>query len=191
MAFFSSGVEYGLHCLLCLVGTKDGAPAISTRDIGELQGLPVEFVAKIFTRLQRANLVTSSAGLHGGFRLARDAREISVLDVVTAIDGEKSLFECKEIRDRCAVFEGNAPEWATQGVCSIHAVMLEAEKSMQSVLRACSLQDIANTVQAKADPNFGGAVTDWLVDRGTNRRPRKNLTGPHQGEEGESLVPLR
>ncbi|MBE0777079.1 Rrf2 family transcriptional regulator, partial [Escherichia coli] len=50
-------------------------------------------------------LVAATEGVRGGFRLARPANEISVLDVVRAIDGDKSIFECREVRERCAIFE--------------------------------------------------------------------------------------
>src|SRR4051794_19920754 len=100
MAHITTGVEYGLHCLLFLVGGRTA----SVRDLADLQGVPVEYVAKLFTKLQKAGLVVASEGARGGFRLAREPRSISVLDVVIAIDGKKQLFECREIRGRCAIF---------------------------------------------------------------------------------------
>jgi hypothetical protein len=46
--------------------------------------------------------------------------------LIQAIDGEKALFDCCEIRERCVIFSDNPPARATSGVCSIHAIMLEA-----------------------------------------------------------------
>jgi Rrf2 family protein len=114
MAHITAGVEYGLHCLLYLVNPReslDEAHHASVRDLADLQGVPVEYVAKLFTKLQKAGLVVAAEGARGGFRLARPAGSISVLDVVFAIDGEKDLFECREIRGRCAVFGGKPPAW--------------------------------------------------------------------------------
>ena len=59
------------------------------RDLAELPGVPVEYVAKLFTKLQEAGLVVATEGVRGVFRLARPAESISVLDVVTATEGEK------------------------------------------------------------------------------------------------------
>ncbi|QCI67624.1 RrF2 family transcriptional regulator [Phreatobacter stygius] len=171
MAHITTGVEYGLHSLLYLVGSDDEeAPPLSTRDLAELQGVPAEYVAKLFTKLQKAGLVAATEGARGGFRLARGAGAISVLDVITAIDGDKSLFECRDIRGRCAVFGGKPKTWATRGVCSIHAIMLEAEARMRAVLAERTLADIAASVTAKTPPEFAEAVTKWLADRAPPRR---------------------
>jgi Rrf2 family protein len=174
MAHVTAGVEYGLHCLLYLVdaqdGPKDKAHPASARDLADLQGVPVEYVAKLFTKLQKAGLVAATEGVGGGFRLARDARSISVLDVVVAIDGEKSLFECREIRGRCAVFDGKPPAWATRGVCSIHAIMLEAEARMREVLASRSLADVAARVAAKVSASYGKEIKKWLADRAPGPR---------------------
>src|SRR5262249_23506640 len=129
MALFGSSVEYGLHCLLWLVGPIS-EPA-SSRDLADLQGVSQSFMAKIMPKLEKAGIVDASEGIRGGYRLARPASEISFLDVVDAIEGEKPIFDCQDIRGRCAVFDGKAPSWATEGVCAIHAVMLRAEKMMR------------------------------------------------------------
>jgi DNA-binding IscR family transcriptional regulator len=94
-----------------------------------------------------------------------------VLDVVDAIDGEKSLFDCREIRGRCALFDGKPPAWAVRGVCSIHAIMLEAEMRMREALAARSLADIAARVATKAPAGYCQKITQWLTDRaGAPRR---------------------
>jgi Rrf2 family protein len=165
VSHISVGVEYALHCLLFLVEREGATRPASARDLAELQGVPAEFVAKLFTRLQKAGLVAAAEGARGGFRLARRADAISVLDVVEAIDGEKKLFDCREIRGRCALFDGRPPAWATRGVCSIHAVMLEAETRMRDVLAARSLADLAAQVASKAPAGYGRDIDAWLTER--------------------------
>ena len=88
-----------------LADEKGDSRESSVRTLAELQGVPPELLAKVFTRLAKAGLVAATEGVRGGFRLARPANEISVLDVVRAIDGDKSIFECREVRERCAIFE--------------------------------------------------------------------------------------
>lgn len=165
MSHISAGVEYGLHCLLYLSGPPTGGTEASVRDLAELQGLSVEFVAKLFTKLRKAGLTEATEGKSGGFRLAKPADRISVLEVVEAIDGPKALFECREIRGRCAVFDGEAPRWAMDGVCSIHAVMLEAEERMREVLSSQTLADLARRVGAKAPHSHAGKVVHWIETR--------------------------
>lgn len=169
MPFISTGVEYGLHCLLYLTATESRALALSVRDLADLQGVPAEYLAKVFTKLSKAGLVVAAEGARGGFALARPANEISFLDVVEAIDGDKQLFECREIRERCAVFNSEAPAWATTGVCSIHAIMLAAEKRMKDELASHSLAELAAQVAAKAPATFTRQIATWLKERTSSR----------------------
>ena len=169
MAFITSSVEYGLHCLLWLVDPDCGQP--SSRDLAELQGVSPSFVAKIFPKLEKAGIVRAAQGVRGGYRLAREPAEISVLDVVDAIEGDKPLFDCQEIRGRCAVFGDSAPQWATRGVCAIHAAMLRAEQAMRDSLAAESLASIAATVGRKAPAKFTDEVRTAPLRRGTTQLP--------------------
>ncbi|CAG4925607.1 RrF2 family transcriptional regulator [Paraburkholderia saeva] len=170
MSHISTGVEYGLHCLIYLTEPAPGVPEASVRDLAELQGVPADYVAKLFTKLHKAGLVVATEGARGGFALARPAEKISVLDVVIAIDGDKALFDCREIRGRCAVFEDEPPAWATNGVCSIHAVMQSAERHMRETLAGHTLRDLAMRTAAKAPRSYGTHVVRWLDDRAANRR---------------------
>lgn len=169
MAHISSGVEYGIHCLLFLVQEDGGSRDASVRDLAELQGVPVDFLAKIFTKLAKAGLVAATEGVKGGFTLARAASDISVLDVVTAIDGDKALFECREIRARCAVFEEEPPQWATSGTCAVHALMLSAQRRMEETLAQETLHDLAQRVSRKSPASFDTKVVNWLGERAGKR----------------------
>lgn len=91
MAFYSSGVEYGIHSLMCMVDSKGDARDMSVREIADLQSVPYDYLAKIFTRLSKAGLVRSIEGKGGGFQLAKAAEHITVLDVANAIDGDKRI----------------------------------------------------------------------------------------------------
>ncbi len=179
MPHLTSGVEYGLHCLLWLVDAGVGQP--STRDLSELQGVSPSFVAKIFPKLEKAGIVSGAEGVHGGYRLARPPSEITVLDVVDAIEGDKPLFECREVRDRCAVFGDSAPRWATQGVCSIHAVMLRAEAAMRESLAEETLAGLAARVGRKAPRRFSEDIRGWLHERQLGRGAKNSA--PHGGRE--------
>ena len=177
MAHISAGVEYALHCLVYLVDPVRLNRSGSARDLAELQGLSVEYVAKLFTKLQKAGIVTAAEGVHGGFSLARSPDQISFLDVVDAIDGYKPMFDCKNVRTDCALFDGTPPEWATRGVCAIHAVMIDAEAHARQVLATQSLADVASRLSAKASHDFDNAVGAWLVERVTNRSARSPRSG--------------
>jgi Rrf2 family protein len=166
----SNAVEYALHCLLYLVSETPAEPvSASTRDLAELQGVSAEYLAKIFTKLHRAGLVVGVEGSGGGFALARPPAKISFLDVITAIDGKKPLFDCKNVRLGCAVFGGAVPRWASKGVCEIHAVMLEAETQMRNVLANRTLADVTARFASKAPPSFAVDIQNWLSRRAPQR----------------------
>lgn len=165
MSLYSAGVEYGIHCLLFLVDERGDSREACVRDLADLQGVPHEYLAKVFTKLARAGLVAATEGVRGGFRLARPSDEITVLDIVKAIDGSKKIFDCREVRERCAVFDGAAPPWATEGTCAIHAVMLTAQKRMEEALAQQTIIDLARRFGRKAPAVFGEQVNDWMADR--------------------------
>jgi Rrf2 family protein len=157
---YGAALEYGLHCLTWLVGRDRPA---SSRDLADLQGAPMAMVAKIMTKLEKAGVVVASGGVRGGYSLARSPETISLLQVADAIDGRRPLFECREIRRGCALFEADPPAWATRKVCGIHAVMLRAQKAMRDEMAKTSLLQIVEGVPAP--PGFGVEVGRWLDDR--------------------------
>ncbi|MFJ2711005.1 RrF2 family transcriptional regulator [Pseudomonas sp. NPDC087346] len=165
MSLYSAGVEYGIHCLVFLVGNGGDSREASVRDLAELQGVPLDYLAKIFTKLAKGKLVVSTEGVRGGFRLSRPADEITLLDIVNAIDGRKNIFECRDIRGRCALFDGNPPDWALEGTCSIHGAMMTAQKRMEEALAQQTILDIARKVGRKAPAEFGAKLEDWMQDR--------------------------
>ncbi len=175
MPYIGTGVEYALHCLLWIAAPLEQPP--SSRDLAEIQGISPTFLKKIFPKLEKAGIVEATGGIRGGYRLARPAEKITVLDVVDAVEGRKPLFDCQEIRGRCALFEGTPPKWSTQGVCGIHAVMLRAEKILREELAKTSLASLAAGVLKKGMPQgFSGQVRDWFADRQTARENAR-ITG--------------
>lgn len=170
MSLYSAGVEYGIHCLIFLVGEGGESRDASVRDLAELQGVPADYLAKIFTKLAKSALVVATEGVKGGFKLARPADEISLLDIVNAIDGRKLIFDCREIRSRCALFDGTPPEWAVDGYCSVHAAMMTAQKRMEDALAQQTVLDLARKVGRKSPADFTHQVDTWIK----NRREKKN-----------------
>ena len=171
MAHLTASVEYGLHSLLWLIDA--GEDPLSSRDLAEFQRLSPTFLAKILAKLEKGGIVKATGGVRGGYALARAAEEISFLEVIDAIEGRKPLFDCQDIRGRCALFGDVPPVWATRGACSVHAVMLRAEKAMRESLASQSLADLGHAVARKAPADFGGEVQAWLGNRVRGRRRRR------------------
>jgi len=84
--------DYGLIALRHLASVPGGAA--SAKDIAEAYHLPVPILAKVLQKLTRANILRSLAGANGGYKLGRDPKKISALEVVRAIDGPVILTHC-------------------------------------------------------------------------------------------------
>jgi len=181
MAHLTASVEYGVHCLLWLASSGD--VPLSSRDLADLQGISHSFLAKIFPKLEKAGIVHATSGVRGGYLLARASAEITVLQIVDAVEGRKPLFDCQEIRGRCAVFSNAPPAWATNGVCAVHAVMLQAEKSMRDTLALTSLQDLRQAVGDKAPPDFAVGVQQWVGQRLDGRIHKRHSSPSSQQDE--------
>jgi Rrf2 family protein len=94
---FSTKAEYGVRVMAHLARESGAAaePApIPLGAIADAEGLPLAYLEHLVQRLRRAELVESRRGAHGGYSLARPAAEISMADVVEALEGEIAPIEC-------------------------------------------------------------------------------------------------
>lgn len=163
VSLYGVSAEYGLHVLLWLLSERP--KRASSRDLAEMQGVPPGSLAKIMPKLERAGIVVSRDGITGGYELSRAASDITVLDVVDAIEGDRKLFDCKEVRRGCVLFGGSPPPWSIQGVCRIHAVMMRAEKRMRAELAKTNLVELAQGRPAE----FEDSVANWFSEKCAER----------------------
>lgn len=170
---YGAAAEYALHSLLNLAARAEPA---SVRDLAGFQGIPEPYLRKLFTRLQKAGLVSASEGIAGGFVLARPAAKIRVLDVLEAVDPGRSLFACGEIRRNCVLFGDRPPAWATTGPCQIHAFMRGAERELKTYLSSKTLEDIGVELDRKAPRAYARESEIWFHQRKDQRSTRKQET---------------
>lgn len=123
--------EYAIRTLLELARVPMGE-ALSTRFISEQQDIPEDFLKKTVKLLALAELVTTQRGTGGGVRLARPAQEISMLDIITAIEGPISLNICLAPGYQCP----NQPS------CPSSKVLKRAQDALISELKKESLADM-------------------------------------------------
>jgi Rrf2 family transcriptional regulator, cysteine metabolism repressor len=90
---FSTKAEYGVRVMTHLA-RRDGDVPISLGSIADDEGLPLAYLEHLVQRLRRAELVESRRGAHGGYTLARPADEITMAQVVRALEGEIAPIEC-------------------------------------------------------------------------------------------------
>ena len=90
---FSTKAEYGVRVMAHLAKHDDERP-ISLATIADAEGLPLAYLEHLVQRLRKAGLVESRRGAHGGYTLAREAKEITMAEVVRALEGEIAPIEC-------------------------------------------------------------------------------------------------
>jgi len=90
---FSTKAEYGVRLLVELGRRGDGSP-VALASIAEAETLPLSYLEHLVAKLRDAGLVSSTRGAHGGYRLARPAEEIQMLEVVEALEGPVAPMEC-------------------------------------------------------------------------------------------------
>jgi Rrf2 family protein len=156
----SEGVEWGLHCAV-LLAVMPPETALATGRLAEYHGVPVAYLAKHLQAMSRAGILAAGPGRGGGYRLARPPTDISVLDVVEAVDGEDPAFMCLEIRRRgpAAV---PAREYRT--MCGIHRVMVDADDAWRARLGRTSIADLAAGVAEDASPKMIEKFGTWLQE---------------------------
>ncbi len=90
--------------VLTVLAARPGQ-VLSAPDLAELSGLEPPTVSKLLKPLAQAGLVDGLRGVHGGYRLSRDAREISLIQVVEAIEGPLAMTECSQHGAQCVLAE--------------------------------------------------------------------------------------
>ena len=124
--------DYAVRAVLYLAGLNNGRRA-PTSEIARKQHIPPSFLAKIVSQLSVAGVVQTSRGARGGVSLARPSGDISLLEVVEAIDGPISLNECV-LDPKACVFGAD---------CTVHEVWCKAQADLVDKLRGTSFGTLA------------------------------------------------
>jgi Rrf2 family protein len=137
--------RYGVRALTELARREETAPGKPVRlgDIAESRDMPLQFLEQVFAALRRGGVVRSRRGAAGGYSLAHPAAQISVLDVVAALDGVPSPAECTQ--GLCERIDG----------CGASSVWSELQQALEKVLGGTSIADLL----AREDALRGRAPT--------------------------------
>ena len=138
--------EWLLHCAASLAQLAPGGTA-SAAQLALSFDVPAAYLAKQLQTLVRAGLLAAATGPRGGFRLARAASEITLLQLVEAVDGAASPYECREIRRQG---RGALPPEQCTEPCILAAAMAEAHDAWRRTLAATSLADVLVALPAAA-----------------------------------------
>jgi FeS assembly SUF system regulator len=144
MLRLSKKADYALIAMKHLVlGAEHGSA--SAREIAEQYDIPVELMAKVLQRLTRRGLLVSHQGTRGGYTLARLAAEISVADIIQAVDGPVTMTACSTDAQDCEQY----------AKCNVRDPLWRIKDRILQALGTCSLLEMAQDDQ----PEVPAAVT--------------------------------
>jgi Rrf2 family transcriptional regulator, cysteine metabolism repressor len=141
---FSTKAEYGVRVMVHLAN-HDGDRPISLGSIADAEGLPLAYLEHLVQRLRKAELVESRRGAHGGYTLARPAADISMAEVVAALEGDIAPIECITADSDGALIcsrEGAAP-------CPTKLLWTRVQGSIVRTLNEMTLDDLVQPIRKK------------------------------------------
>jgi len=130
--------EWALHCVTSLAQLEPGATA-SAAQLAAHFDVPPAYLAKQLQALVRGGVLVAATGPRGGFRLARAAGELTLLQIVEAVDGSSPFYQCNELRQRG---RGAAPPEQCRRTCALAARMADAEQAWRNSLAAVTVAEI-------------------------------------------------
>jgi Rrf2 family protein len=154
MLRLSKKADYALIAMKHLATRPDAASA-SAREIAEQYDIPVELMAKVLQRLARRGLLASLQGTRGGYRLARGSSQISVADIIQAIDGPFTVTACSTEAENCDQYSK----------CSVRDPLWKIKDRIVSALATCSLQEISSGL-----PDTPATPMVFSASKGTSKQ---------------------
>ena len=136
MLRLSKKADYALIAMKHLA-LRDDTASSSAREIAELYAIPIELMAKVLQRLVRRGLLASHQGTRGGYQLARVPAQISVADVIEAIDGPVTVTACSTDDD------GQCEQFAK---CNVRDPLWKVRQRILTALGECTIADLAADV---------------------------------------------
>jgi Rrf2 family transcriptional regulator, cysteine metabolism repressor len=135
----STRTRYGMRALMDLALHNSGQP-VQLKDVAERQGISLSYLEHLIIPLISAGLVRSTRGAKGGINLAKDAGEIRLNEIMEVLEGPMAPVDCLRVGDDCT----------RSGKCAAQDVWNDMKIAMESVLKASTLQDLADRQKAKS-----------------------------------------
>ncbi len=132
----SQSTEYAIHSLFYLA-VNNSRQTVLVSEVAKAQNISESYLAKIFQSLVKAGLVRSYRGAKGGYHLAMPTKEVTLKDIIQAIEGNTPIFTCDHDRRDC--------DFAVD--CLISSTMKKAEKKMYEIFEEVTLEDLVNNAK--------------------------------------------
>ena len=145
--------EYGVLGLMCLARRPAGA-VVMIEEVSREERIPKSFAAKIFQSLAKGGLVKSNRGSGGGFILLKKASEITVLEVIEAIEGKIAFQRC---------LAEDEPKCEHLGGCALCGLFEQAQDRVKDVFSRTTLADLMKTHVPVGDSHRNGALVGQKI----------------------------
>jgi Rrf2 family cysteine metabolism transcriptional repressor len=140
--------RYGLRILLDLATHQNEGPVIM-REISERQGITEKYLWQVINLLKSAGLVTSVRGAKGGYALAKSPSEVSVLEIISILEGPVVVVDCVDASENCA----------RSSSCVTREVWKQIEDNLRKTMAGITLQDLVEKQLA----NDAGASFNYVI----------------------------
>jgi len=130
----SRRTDYALRAVTYL-SVRQGNGACSIAEIAAMEKIPREFTAKVLKELCRTGFIRSRLGPHGGYRLAKPPDQMTVLEIMEALDGPLAINDCLAEPQFCGKTPG----------CRMHRLFRRVNDSMKEILSKTTVADIARS----------------------------------------------
>jgi len=132
----SNTCKYGIRALVYIAVTSKNGEKVGIKQISSDLKLPMPFLAKILQSLARQKILSSSKGPHGGFSLVRDPRDINLIEVIEAIDGNDVFSKCVLHNDNCKSVDN------TKVACTLHEDYVRARQRIEKLFENKTVQNL-------------------------------------------------
>jgi FeS assembly SUF system regulator len=148
--------DYGLVLMTCMARAED-APLRTARDLAIESKLPLATVSKVLKQLLGSGLLTSHRGIKGGYLLARGPQEISVIDIVAALEGPMALTECSaDVTGLCNI----------ESCCPIKTNQQIINRAVRGVLEKVTLSDLMQPLHLTSIKDARGQLVPMIASSG-------------------------
>ncbi|HEX9728675.1 MAG TPA: Rrf2 family transcriptional regulator [Gemmatimonadales bacterium] len=135
----SNTAEYALRAVL-YVAQHEGLGLVRVNEAADALDIPKNYLSKVFHELARGGVLESSRGQHGGFRLARPAGKISLLNIVSRFDQISERRRCLLGKDRCS----------DHTACLVHERWKDVSEQVATFFRVTTVADLMDGVSSAA-----------------------------------------
>lgn len=128
----STRSRYGLRAMMVLAMHRSDEP-VMTKEIAERQNLPATYLEQLMLTLRKAGLVVATRGAKGGYLLSRDPNQITLAEIVEALEGPLDIAECADVPNCCQ----------DPSACALKNVFDAANKALYEVFSSVTIADLA------------------------------------------------